>query len=66
MMTLLDYPKATLSHGSSLRLSESLSATFSKRVWELHHVIANPHSSAVQAKSAKRRLLRELANSKFT
>jgi hypothetical protein len=64
MMTLLDYTKATFSHSSSLRLGES--ANFSKRVWELHHVIANPHSRVVRAKSAKRQLLRELANSKLT
>ena len=65
-MTLLDDLKATFPHARSLRLGESQSASiFSKRVWKLHHVIANPHSPAVQAKSAKRRLLRELANSKL-
>jgi hypothetical protein len=64
MMTLLDYPKPTFPHASSLRLGES--ANFFKRVWELHHVIANPHSRVVRAKSAKRQLLRELANSKLT
>ena len=66
MMALLDYPITTIPHAGSSRLGESQCAgTFSKRVWELHHIIANPRSRAIQVKSAKRCLLRELANSKL-
>jgi len=56
----------TIHHTGSSRIDESQSAaTFSKRVCELHHVIANPRSRAIQVKSAGHRLLRELANSKL-
>jgi hypothetical protein len=66
MMALPDYATATIPHAGSSQVVESQSAaTFSKRVWELHHIIANPRSRAIQVKSARRRLLRELANSKL-
>jgi len=66
MIALPDYATATIPHAGSSRIGESQSAaTFSKRVWELHHILTNPRSRAIQVKSARRRLLRELTNSKL-
>jgi hypothetical protein len=67
MIGLLTYPAATPALPSSaygVRTRMRVAAS-SDRIWELHHIIANPASRGEEVKSAKRRLLHALTKSDF-